>query len=258
LGSIGPHRYVVANPPFSDKRWSNGIDPLNDPHDRFNRFGTPPARQGDYAYLLYIIRSLKSAKGAARTAKRIRNKIAPHSVLRVFLKNAGKGACILPHGVLFRGNAEAEIRRNLIRKRYIQGIVGLPPNLFYGAGIPACIVLIDKAEAHTRKGIFMIDASAGYRKDGNKNRLRAMDIHKIVDVFNKRLEIPQYSRMVSVAEIEKNDFNLNLPRYIDSRQPEDVQDIAGHLSGGIPIADIDEPSSPPSTSTRSSPPSSAP
>ena len=163
--------YVVANPPFSDKRWSTGIDPLNDLYERFNRFGTPPSKQGDYAYLLHIVRSLKSA---------------------------GKGACILPHGVLFRGNAEADIRRNLVRKGYIKGIIGLPANLFFGTGIPACIIVIDKEDAHTRKGIFMIDGSAGYMKDGNKNRLRAMDIHKIVDVFNKRLGIPKYSRMVAL------------------------------------------------------------
>jgi type I restriction enzyme M protein len=204
--------YVVANPPFSDKRWSTGIDPLNDPYQRFQPFGTPPAKQGDYAYLLHIVRSLK---------------------------NAGKGACILPHGVLFRGGAEADIRRNLIRKSYIKGIVGLPANLFYGTGIPACIVVIDKEDAHARKGIFIIDASGGFMKDGPKNRLRAQDIHKIVDVFIRGLEVPRYARMVSVEEIEKNEFNLNLPRYIDGQTPEDVQDIAGHLRGGIPDADVD-------------------
>src|SRR6202049_4074053 len=204
--------YVIANPPFSDKRWSTGIDHFNAPYQRFQPFGTPPAKQGDYAYLLHIVRSLKST---------------------------GKGACILPHGVLFRGNAEADIRRNLVRKGYIKGIIGLPANLFYGTGIPACIIVVDKQDAHARKGIFMIDASAGYLKDGNKNRLRAMDIHKIVDVFNKRLEIPKYSRMVSVDDIEKNEFNLNLPRYLDFQQAEDIQDIAGHLYGGIPSADVD-------------------
>ncbi len=156
--------YVVANPPFTDKRWSTGLDPLNDPYERFQPFGTPPAKQGDYAYLLHIVRSLKST---------------------------GKGACILPHGVLFRGNAEADIRRNLVRKGYIKGIIGLPANLFYGTGIPACIVVVDKEDAHARKGIFMIDASAGFMKDGPKNRLRAQDIHKIVDVFNRRLEVPE-------------------------------------------------------------------
>ena len=161
-------------------------------YDRFKPFGTPPAKQGDYAYLLHIVRSLKST---------------------------GKGACILPHGVLFRGNAEADIRRNLVRKGYIKGIIGLPANLFYGTGIPACIIVIDKEDAHARKGIFMIDASTGFMKDGPKNRLRAQDIHKIVDVFNRQLEMPRYSRMVAVEEIEKNDFNLNIPRYIDSQSP---------------------------------------
>lgn len=110
----------------------------------------------------------------------------------------------------------------------------MPSNLFFGTGIPACIVVVDKQDAHTRKGIFMIDASAGFMKDGPKNRLRSQDIHKVVDVFNKCQEVPKYSRMVSVEEIEKNEFNLNLPRYIDSQTPEDLQDIEGHLKGGIP------------------------
>ncbi|WP_440945306.1 type I restriction-modification system subunit M [Methanosarcina sp. T3] len=204
--------YVVANPPFSDKRWSTGLDPFKDVYERFKPFGVPPAKQGDYAYLLHIVRSLKST---------------------------GKGACILPHGVLFRGNAEADIRRALVRKGYIKGIIGLPANLFYGTGIPACIIVIDKEEAQNRKGIFMIDASTGFMKDGPKNRLRAQDIHKIVDVFTKQADVPKYSKMVSFEEIEKNEFNLNLPRYIDSQQAEDLQDIEGHLHGGIPCADID-------------------
>jgi len=204
--------YVVANPPFSDKRWSTGIVSNEDPYERFKPFGTPPAKQGDYAYLLHIVRSLKST---------------------------GKGTCILPHGVLFRGNAEADIRRALVRKGYIKGIIGLPANLFYGTGIPACIVVIDKEHAHTRKGIFMIDASQGFMKDGAKNRLREQDVHKIVDAFNKQLDIAKYSRIVGVEEIEKNEFNLNLPRYIDSQQAEDVQDIEGHLKGGILLPDVD-------------------
>lgn len=204
--------YVVANPPFSDKRWSNGLDPANDPFDRFKGFGVPPDKQGDYAYLLHILRSLKSS---------------------------GKGACILPHGVLFRGNAEADIRRNLVRKGYLKAIIGLPPNLFYGTGIPACIVVLDKQDAQSRKGIFMIDASRGFMKDGPKNRLRDQDIHRIVDVFRKQADVPRYARMVGFDEIEKNDYNLNLPRYIDSSEPEDLQDIEAHLKGGIPERDID-------------------
>ncbi|MFT9496787.1 type I restriction-modification system subunit M [Anaerosolibacter sp.] len=205
--------YVVANPPFSDKRWGNGVDTESDPFGRFKEFGVPPAKNGDYAYLLHIIRSLRPGKG--------------------------KGACILPHGVLFRGNAEAEIRKNIIRRGYIKGIIGLPANLFYGTGIPACIIVLDKENAANRKGIFMIDASKDFMKDGNKNRLRSMDIHKIVDVFNKQLEIEKYSRMIPFSEIEKNEYNLNIPRYIDSQEAEDIQDIEAHLLGGIPNADID-------------------
>ncbi len=211
-GTLKTFSYAVANPPFSDKRWSTGIDPLNDEFGRFQTFGTPPAKQGDYAYLLHIIRSLN---------------------------RTGKGACILPHGVLFRGNAEADIRQNLIKHGYMKGIIGLPANLFYGTGIPACIIVVDKEDAHARTGIFIIDASKGFAKDGAKNRLREQDIHKIVDVFNNKIEIAGYSRMVSRDEIEKNEFNLNIPRYIDGRQEEDIQDIDGHLRGGIPERDLD-------------------
>ncbi|UHD16821.1 N-6 DNA methylase [Thiocapsa bogorovii] len=118
-------------------------------------------------------------------------------------------------------------------------LIGLPANLFYGTGIPAVIVVIDKRDSQARRGIFMLDASTGFMKDGPKNRLRAQDIHKIVDIFNRRIEVPRYARLVGLDEIEKNDFNLNLPRYIDSQTPEDVQDIAAHLQGGIPVADVD-------------------
>ncbi|MEA2041659.1 MAG: type I restriction-modification system subunit M [Bacteroidota bacterium] len=212
-GNLKTFDYVIANPPFSDKRWSNGLAlPDDKPYNRFADYGTPPAKNGDYAFLLHIVRSLK---------------------------RHGKGAIILPHGVLFRGNAEAEIRTNLIKKGYIKGIIGLPANLFYGTGIPAAIILIDKENANNRKGLFMINAGKGFMKDGNKNRLREQDIRKMTDVFNGQLEIAGFSRMVSVAEIEENEFNLNIPRYIDSQETEDIQDIEAHLKGGIPITDID-------------------
>jgi len=212
-GQLKTFDFVVANVPFSTKAWSNGFDPANDIFHRFE-FGIPPKKNGDYAFLLHILASLKST---------------------------GKGTVILPHGVLFRGGAEAAIRREIIRRGYIKGIIGLPANLFYGTGIPACIIVLDKENANARKGIFMIDASKGFIKDGNKNRLRDQDIHKIVDTFNRLAEIPHYSRMVSLAEISdpKNDYNLNLPRYIDSTEPEDFQDIDAHLRGGIPNRDID-------------------
>ena len=205
--------FAVANPPFSDKAWTNGLSPDNDIYNRFE-YGVPPARNGDYAFLLHFITSLKSR---------------------------GKGAIILPHGVLFRGNREADIRRNLIQRGYIKGIIGLPANLFYGTGIPACILVIDKENATHRTGIFMIDASKGFLKDGNKNRLRAQDIHKIVSVFNEQTELPRYSRMAPISEIADlaNDYNLNIPRYIDASEPEDLHDLGAHLNGGIPDTDID-------------------
>ena len=212
-GSLKTFDFAVANPPFSAKAWSNGIDPA---HDRYRRFayGIPPAKNGDYAFLLHLITSLKST---------------------------GRGAIILPHGVLFRGNREADIRRTLLRRGFIKGIIGLPANLFYGTGIPACILVIDKETAAARRGIFMVDASRGFLKDGNKNRLRAQDIHRIVDVFNRQLEVPRYSRMVPMAEIAgpANDCNLNIPRYVDAAEPDDLHDLDAHLRGGIPDRDID-------------------
>lgn len=204
--------FAVANPPFSYKSWVNGIDTSSD--ERFIEYSAiPPEKNGDYAWLIHFIHSLKPQKG--------------------------KGAIILPHGVLFRGNAEATIRKEIIEKRIIKGIIGLPANLFYGTGIPACIIVIDKENAQARQGLFMIDASKGFIKDGNKNRLREQDIRKIVDCFNGFMEIPKYSRMISYSEIEANEFNLNIPRYIDSSEPEDLQNISAHLSGGIPRTDID-------------------
>ena len=204
--------FVVANPPFSTKSWSNGISPMNDEFNRFKEYGIPPDKNGDYAFLLHIIASLKST---------------------------GKGAVILPHGVLFRGGAEGDIRKNIIQRKLIKGIIGLPANLFYGTGIPACIIVLDKEHTENRKGIFMIDASKGFIKDGNKNRLREQDIHLIVDVFNNQKPTDKYAHFVPFEEIEKNEFNLNIPRYIDTQEEEDIQDLDAHLNGGIPNRDIE-------------------
>ena len=220
---INPHSselktfdFVVANPPFSTKAWQNGLaakgKTIDDPYSRFE-YGTPPEKNGDYAFLLHIIKSLKST---------------------------GQGAIILPHGVLFRGHAEARIREAIVKRGYIKGLIGLPANLFYGTGIPACIIVLDKKHASARKGIFMIDANRGFIKDGNKNRLRDQDVHKIVDVFNKSLELIKYSRTVPLAEIAKNNYNLNIPRYIDAGEAEDLHDLGAHIQGGIPKRDVDE------------------
>ena len=211
-GTLKRFDFVVANPPFSVKNWVSGINPMDDAFQRFRGYGIPPDKNGDYAFLLHIISSLKST---------------------------GKGAVILPHGVLFRGNAEAAIRQNILERKWIKGIIGLPANLFYGTGIPACIIVLDKENAESREGIFMIDASKGYSKDGNKNRLREQDIHKIVDAFNRQWEIDKYARLVPYREIEKNEYNLNIPRYIDTQEEEDIQDLNAHLNGGIPQKDID-------------------
>ena len=203
--------FAVANPPFSLKNWMDGLKD----YGRFSGYGdTPPEKNGDFAWLLHILKSLKST---------------------------GKAAVILPHGVLFRGNAEATIRKSIIDKGYIKGIIGLPANLFYGTGIPACIIVIDKSYADEREGIFMIDASHDYVKDGNKNRLREQDIYKIVTTFNEQITTdPKYARFAPNDEIKvKNDYNLNIPRYIDSSTPEDLQDIEAHLHGGIPAVDVD-------------------
>lgn len=221
-GQLMTFDFAVANPPFSSKNWTNGLTPNSDEFDRFV-WGVPPEKNGDFAFLLHILKSLKST---------------------------GKAAVILPHGVLFRGNAEARIRENLIKQGYIKGIIGLPANLFYGTGIPASIIVIDKAvakpiqfnedgEVTDGQSIFMIDASKGFIKDGNKNRLRHQDIHKIVDVFNKELIIEGYSRKVEIHAIVANEYNLNIPRYIDSSEAEDLHDLSAHLKGGIPMRDID-------------------
>lgn len=203
--------YIVANPPFSIKNWTDGVKE----YGRFDGYGErPPEKNGDYAWLMHILKSLK---------------------------RTGKAAVILPHGVLFRGNAEGEIRKALIKTGYIKGIIGLPANLFYGTGIPACIIIIDKENADERTGIFMIDASHDFVKDGNKNRLRERDIYKIVTTFNEQItDDPHYARFVPMSEITgKNDYNLNISRYIDSGISEDLQSIEAHLKGGIPAYDVD-------------------
>ncbi len=206
--------YVVANPPFSKKSWL-GTAGAEDKYGRWGNeigIGVPPEKCGDYAFLLHIIKSIDS--------------------------NNGKGACILPHGVLFRGNAEAGIREYIVRHHYIKGIIGLPSNLFFGTGIPACIIVLDKSETVNSKGIFMINANEGCAKDGAKNRLREQDIKRIFDVWEAQEDVPHYARFVSYEEIERNEFNLNLPRYIEAEDKEIVQDIDAHLHGGIPAHDI--------------------
>ena len=212
FGQLERFDFIVMNPPFSQKSWSDGVNIESDIYNRFEGFGIPPMKNGDYAWLLHVIKSLAQN---------------------------GKAGIVLPHGVLFRGNAEEIIRIQLIKTKYIRGIVSLPPNLFYGVGIPACLMFIDKENAPAREGIFFIDASNGFKKDGNKNRLREQDIERIVRVYNAQQEIEGYSRLVPYSEIlESNGGNLNVPRYI--QKPDDTlpHNITAHLNGGIPEYDI--------------------
>lgn len=211
-GNLRTFNYCVANPPFSDKKWRNNLGkPSEDIYKRFI-YGTPPDKNGDYAFLQHLVASIKEN---------------------------GTGAIILPHGVLFRGNAEETIRTNLVNAGIIKAVIGLPANLFYGTGIPACILVLENKK-NPKRDIFMIDASKGFIKDGNKNRLREQDIHAIIDAFDNLSDNDKFSRLVPYAEIEKNGFNLNIPRYIDSSLPVDIQDIQAHISGGIPEVDIDQ------------------
>ncbi len=203
----------VANPPFSLKNWLSD----NGEHDKYGRWNPnllPPAKCGDYAFLLHMLRSMKP--------------------------ETGRGACILPHGVLFRGGAEYTIRKKIVDDHHLRGIIGLPPNLFFGTGIPACILILDKKDAKARQGIFIIDAKDGFTKVGNMNRLREQDIKRIVDTWNAQEDVPHYARIVNWAEIEANDYNLNIPRYVQPRDTEIHHDIDAHLHGGLPLHDIDE------------------
>ena len=213
FGELKKFDFIVMNPPFSDKAWTDGIKPSNDKYKRFDDYGIPPEKNGDYAWFLHVLKSLSLT---------------------------GKAGIVMPHGVLFRGNAEETIRKQILAKKWIKGIVSLPANLFYGTGIPACIVIIDKENAESRTGIFMIDASSGYKKDGSKNRLREQDIEKIVRYFNGQILEEGYSRFVTYQSIlEENDGNLNIPRYIPKVNDTLPQNIAAHLNGGIPKTDID-------------------
>lgn len=209
-GRLKTFDYCVANPPFSVKKWSNDLE---ETYDRFAGFGMPPDGCADYAFLLHMLKSMDPEHGRA--------------------------TIILPHGVLFRGGQEEQIRINLIKKGYIEGIIGLPSNLFYGTGIPACIIVLDKKDAQYRKNLFIIDASKDFIKDGNKNKLREQDIKKIIDTYNGRIEEVNYSKNVRIEDVELEGFNLNIPRYVDATKKEAQPDLKAHLLGGIPKQDLD-------------------
>lgn len=196
----------VSNPPYSQP-WN----PENHQHDaRFNEYGIAPKSKADYAFLLHDLFHLRSD---------------------------GIMAIVLPHGVLFRGGDEGEIRKNLVENNNIETIIGLPANIFYGTGIPTIVMILKK----DRKSddILFIDASKGFIKDGNKNRLQPKDIRKIVDTVKSRTDVEKFARVVSKEEIRKNEYNLNIPRYVDGSEPSDIHDIYATMFGGIPNAEID-------------------
>lgn len=198
---------VVSNPPYS-QAW-NPVDKETDP--RYARFGLAPKGKADYAFLLHDLFHIKSD---------------------------GIMTIVLPHGVLFRGGEEGEIRKNLIEQNHIDAIIGLPANIFFGTGIPTIIMVLKQKRPNT--DILIVDASKGLMKEGKNNKLRACDIKKIVDVFTSRKDVQKFSRMISRDEIRNNEYNLNIPRYVDSSDVSETWDIYASMFGGIPNSELDE------------------
>lgn len=198
---------VVSNPPYS-QAW-NPTDKETDP--RYARFGLAPKGKADYAFLLHDLFHLKSD---------------------------GIMTIVLPHGVLFRGGEEGEIRKNLIEQNHIDAIIGLPANIFFGTGIPTIIMVLKQKRSNT--DVLIVDASKGFIKVGKNNKLRASDIKRIVDVVTKRESVQKFSKVVSRDEIRKNDYNLNIPRYVDSSEAAESWDIYASMFGGLPLSEIDE------------------
>lgn len=186
---------IVANPPFSLDKWGSD-DVTEDVFKRFT-FGIPPKSKGDYAFVLHMLKSLS---------------------------DGGTMAVVLPHGVLFRGASEGKIRRRIIEENLLDAVIGLPANLFFGTGIPACIMVFKKGRKNT--DILFIDASKGYEKDKNQNKLRPSDIDTIIKTYQERKpEIEKYSYLASLEDIKENDYNLNIPRYVDTFEEEEPVDI---------------------------------
>lgn len=188
---------VIANPPFSLKNWGKDIAETNQ-YNRFN-YGVPPKSYGDFAFVEHMIASMNSK---------------------------GKMATVVPHGVLFRGGAEGKIRKNMLQDDLFEAIIGLPSNLFYGTGIPAAVIVMNKDKPEKKKNkVLFIEASRGYEKNGNKNRLTDENIEKIVEAYNKYEDIEKYASVIDLDEIKENDYNLNIARYVDTTEPEPEVDI---------------------------------
>ncbi|KGF95615.1 Type I restriction-modification system [Prochlorococcus marinus str. MIT 9201] len=203
---------VIANPPFSLKKW--GRDLAED--DRYGRyrFGLPPKDAGDLAFVQHMLASLN---------------------------NEGIMGVVVPHGVLFRGSSEGEIRKGILESDLLEAVVGLPSSLFYGTGIPAALLIINKQKDAKKKGkVLFINAELDYKEDKNQNILRDRDIERIINCFDSFEEIKRFSKVVSLDEIRENDHNLNIRRYADTSPPPENFDVKGILNGGIPIKEIQD------------------
>ncbi len=203
---------VIANPPFSLKKWGKEAAD-NDAYGRFP-YGTPPKDAGDLAFVQHMIASLNAE---------------------------GKMGVVMPHGVLFRGSSEKAIRQGILEDDLLEAVIGLPSGLFYGTGIPACLLIINKQKAATRKGkVIFINAELEFQEGKNQNKLRDADIAKIADTFNEYRVINRYSKVVELTEIQENDYNLNIRRYADTSPPAETFDVKAILRGGIPIKEVEE------------------
>lgn len=203
---------VIANPPFSLKKWGKD-EADNDAYGRFP-YGTPPKDAGDLAFVQHMIASTNAE---------------------------GMAGIVMPHGVLFRGSSEKAVRQGILQDDLLEAVVGLPSGLFYGTGIPACLLIINKNKATSRKGkVLFINSELEFEEGKNQNTLREQDIAKIVEVFESFTEIKRYSKVVDISEIEENDFNLNIRRYADTSPPPEIFDVRAILHGGIPVREIED------------------
>lgn len=203
---------VIANPPFSLKKWGKD-EADNDPYGRFP-YGTPPKDSGDLAFVQHMIASLNAE---------------------------GMMGVVMPHGVLFRGSSEKEIRKGILEDDLLEAVIGLPSGLFYGTGIPASLLIINKQKAKDRKGkVLFINSELEYEEGKNQNKLREQDIEMIVSTFDSYEEIKRYSCVVALDEIKENDYNLNIRRYADTSPPPETFDVRAILHGGIPVREVEE------------------
>lgn len=199
---------VVANPPFSQNYSRSGMEFPQ----RFSHWMPETGKKGDFMFVQHILHVLATE---------------------------GKGAVVMPHGVLFRGGEEKKCRTKMVREGFIDAVIGLPPKLFYGTGIPACVLVLNKKGAAQRKDVLFINADREFGEGKAQNYLRPEDIEKISHVYRERMEVDGYSRRVPITELEAEDFNLNIRRYVDNAPPPEPHNVRAHLHGGIPVGEVD-------------------